>query len=44
MKNGVKGKKMLPADEIATFCGQIALILQAGIPLYDGMETIMDSC
>lgn len=44
MKNGVKGKKMLPADEIATFCGQIALILQAGIPLYDGMETIVDSC
>lgn len=45
MKNREMGKRgMLPADEIASFCGQIALILQAGIPLYDGMETLVESC
>ena len=45
MKSREMGKKgMLPADEIASFCGQIALILQAGIPLYDGMETLVESC
>lgn len=37
-------KNMLPADEIATFCGQISLILEAGIPLYDGIETLVESC
>lgn len=44
MKNREFGKHMLPADEIASFCGQISLILQAGIPLYDGMETLVESC
>ncbi len=42
--NKMKKKGMLPADEIATFCGQVALVLQAGIPLYDGMETLVESC
>ena len=37
-------RHMLPADEIATFCSQISLVLQAGIPLYDGMETLVESC
>ncbi|MBQ6814910.1 MAG: type II secretion system F family protein [Lachnospiraceae bacterium] len=37
-------RRMLPPDEIASFCGQISLILQAGIPLYDGMETLVESC
>ncbi len=40
----LRKKGMLPADEIASFCGQVALILQAGIPLYDGMETLVESC
>lgn len=45
MKNKeAKSRHMLPADEIATFCSQISLILQAGIPLYDGMETLVESC
>ncbi len=45
MKDNELGKRgMLPADEIASFCGQVALILQAGIPLYDGMETLVESC
>ena len=45
MKSKKLGKRdMLSADEISSFCGQIALILQAGIPLYDGMETLVDSC
>lgn len=37
-------KNLLPADEIATFCSQISIVLQAGIPLYDGMETLVESC
>ena len=45
MEGKITGRRhMLPAEEIATFCGQIALILQAGIPLYDGMETLVESC
>ena len=28
------------AAELSSFCGQIALILEAGLPLYDGMETL----
>ena len=45
MKNNNLGKrKLLPADEISSFCGQVALILQAGIPLFDGMETLVESC
>ncbi|MBQ9196444.1 MAG: type II secretion system F family protein [Clostridia bacterium] len=38
MKN--KEKKFLSAAELSTFCGQVALILEAGLPLYDGMETL----
>ena len=37
MNNGRKG---LSAAELSTFCGQVALILEAGLPLYDGMETL----
>ena len=36
-------KKMnngLSSAELSSFCGQVALILEAGIPLYDGMETL----
>ena len=36
-------KKMnngLSAAELSNFCGQVALILEAGLPLYDGMETL----
>ena len=35
-----KNKKQLSSAEISSFCGQVALILEAGIPLYDGMETL----
>lgn len=34
-----KHQKISPA-ELSTFCGQVALILEAGLPLYDGMETL----
>ena len=30
----------LSAAELSLFCGQVALILEAGLPLYDGMETL----
>jgi len=33
------GRK-LTAAELSNFCGQVALILEAGLPLYDGMETL----
>ena len=32
--------RSLSAAELSTFCGQVALILEAGLPLYDGMETL----
>lgn len=33
-------KALLTAEEIAVFCEQISLMLGAGIPLYEGMETL----
>ena len=34
-----KKTEISPA-ELSNFCGQVALILEAGLPLYDGMETL----
>ncbi len=36
-------QKTLPPDETALFCEQIAMVLKAGIPLGDGMETLARS-
>lgn len=36
-------KGCLPSNETSMFCAQVALILKAGIPLYDGMETLCES-
>jgi len=36
-------QKKLPPDETALFCEQIAMVLKAGIPLDDGMETLAKS-
>ncbi len=35
-----KTKQGISAAELSTFCGQVALILEGGLPLYDGMETL----
>ena len=35
-----KNKNGLSSAELSNFCGQVALILEAGLPLYDGMETL----
>ena len=35
-----KQENRLSAAELSNFCGQVALILEAGLPLYDGMETL----
>ena len=35
-----KQSQKISAAELSTFCGQVALILEAGLPLYDGMETL----
>ncbi len=36
-------QKKLPPEETALFCEQIAMVLKAGIPLDDGMETLARS-
>ncbi|NLZ81554.1 MAG: type II secretion system F family protein [Clostridiales bacterium] len=38
-----KKRKYLPAGETALFCTQISLVLRAGIPLHDGIETLYES-
>ena len=38
-----KTQKKLPPEETALFCEQVALVLKAGIPLDDGMETLARS-
>ncbi len=38
-----KTQKTLPPDETALFCEQIAMVLNAGIPLSDGMDTLARS-
>lgn len=35
-----KKNKCLPAAEVSLFCQQTAMILRAGIPLYDGIEVL----
>lgn len=35
-----KKNQGLSSAELSNFCGQVALILEAGLPLYDGMETL----
>ena len=35
-----KKENGLSSAELSSFCGQVALILEAGLPLYDGMETL----
>ena len=37
-----KKQSGLSPAELSSFCGQIALILEAGLPLYDGMETLAE--
>lgn len=41
MARGAKQK--VDSAEVANFCNQIELILDAGLPLYDGMETVAES-
>ena len=36
-------KRGLTSAELSSFCSQVALILSAGLPLYDGMETLAES-
>lgn len=44
MEKNKKMKKLLPAGETATFCRQMSLIMDAGIPVYDGIESLVESC
>ena len=36
-------KRGLSSAELSSFCSQVALILSAGLPLYEGMETLAES-
>ena len=36
-------KRALESAELSSFCSQVALILGAGLPLYDGMETLAET-
>ena len=36
-------KRGLTSAELSSFCSQIALILNAGLPLYEGMETLAET-
>ena len=38
-----KGKRSITSAELSSFCSQVALILSAGLPLYDGMETLAET-
>lgn len=38
-----KGNRGLSSAELSSFCSQVALILSAGLPLYDGMETLAET-
>ncbi|MCI8418525.1 MAG: type II secretion system F family protein [Lachnospiraceae bacterium] len=42
MEKQTRGKS-LPAAEVSLFCQQTAMLLKAGIPLYDGMEVLYRS-
>ncbi len=44
MEENKKKRKLLPAGETATFCRQMSLIMDAGIPVYDGIESLVESC
>ena len=37
------GKQAISSAELSSFCSQVALILSAGLPLYDGMETLSET-
>lgn len=37
---GKRNERGVSSAELSSFCGQVALILEAGLPLYDGMETL----
>ncbi|MBQ9324240.1 MAG: type II secretion system F family protein [Clostridia bacterium] len=36
-------KQTISSAELSSFCSQVALILSAGLPLYDGMETLAEA-
>ena len=38
-----KVKRGIDSAELSSFCSQVALILSAGLPLYDGMETLAET-
>ena len=38
-----KKAKQIDHSELSSFCGQVALILEAGLPLFDGLSTLAES-
>lgn len=39
----IKKGACLPPEETALFCGQVAMLLEAGIPLHDGLRTLCET-
>ncbi len=38
-----KDDKLLTPDELSFFCGQVALMLESGVPLYESMEVLSEN-
>lgn len=36
-------EKGMTSAELSSFCGQVALLLEAGLPIYEGMETLAEA-
>ena len=35
-------RRVLPAEETAVFCDQVAMVIKSGVPLHDGVETLCE--
>lgn len=42
MRREIKGQKAFSSEEIAVFCEQIALLLNSGIPVHDGVHMLYE--
>lgn len=42
--SGLMKKRMLGNLEIASFCDQLAMVIGAGLPAYEGISILIDDC
>ena len=43
LKQKKRAKGKIPSNEISVFCAQITMLLKAGIPLHEGLKTMIDN-